>query len=103
MSTEIIREHFVRFFGADVSVAFVEPESPRIVLIYRPGPLSNRCVLQAFDELAAIYPRLAAQIERLAVSFETRPGRTREPITRRRVMLPRVGHDQPADHTASSL
>ncbi|HEY5817596.1 MAG TPA: hypothetical protein VIU14_04215, partial [Mesorhizobium sp.] len=101
MSTENIREHFVRFLGADVSVAFAKPESPRIVLIYRPNRLSDHFVLEAFEELAESDPALAAQIERLAVSFETRLGRTRGPVTRRRVMLPRVVPQKPADHTAS--
>ncbi|MGE0279596.1 MAG: hypothetical protein AB7P20_03135 [Rhizobiaceae bacterium] len=83
VTAEAIREHFKRFLGADISVDFPEPESPRSVVLYRPDRLSDSFVTEAYEALAASAPAVARQIERLAVSFETRLGRTR-----RRIALP---------------
>lgn len=80
MSAEAIKDHFVKFLGADVSVAFAEPGDPRRVVVYRPGRLSDRFVTQAYEALAQSSPQIAAQIERLLVSFETRFGRRRRGI-----------------------
>lgn len=85
MSTEAIKDHFARYLGADVAVHFGEPNDPRSIVLFRPDRLSDSFVSQAYAALAASTPELAARIERLAVSFDTRLGRTR-----RRVPLPSI-------------
>lgn len=85
MSTEAIKDHFSQYLGVDVAVTFSEPDDPRSIVLFRPDRLSDRFVSQAFEALARSTLELAGQIERLAVSFDTRLGRTR-----RRVPLPNM-------------
>ena len=80
MSTEAIKDHFSRYLGADVAVTFSEPDDVRSVVLFRPDRLSDSFVSQAFEALARNTPELAVQIERLAVSFDTRLGRTRRRV-----------------------
>lgn len=68
-----------------MAVTFSEPDDIRSVVLFRPDRLSDSFVSQAYEALALSTPELAARIERLAVSFDTRLGRTR-----RRVPLPSI-------------
>ena len=81
MSAEQIQNHFVRFLGVDVGVSFSDPADPREVILYRPDRLSERFVTWAFEELEKTAPNIAAKIDRLLVSYESRLGRTQRGVS----------------------
>lgn len=80
MSVELIREHFRQFLGSDVGVSFSDPENPREVILYRPDRLSDPFVTWAFEQLEKTAPEVAASIDRLLVSYESRLGLTRRGV-----------------------
>nr|WP_155249104.1 hypothetical protein [Mesorhizobium loti] len=81
MSAEQIQRHFVRFLGVDVGVSFSDPADPREVILYRPDRLSEKFVTWAFEELENTAPNIAAKIDRLLVSYESRLGRTQRGLS----------------------
>lgn len=75
MSSEMIREHFTQYLGADVGVSFRDPDNPAEVTLYRPDRLPDLFVRWAFEALAKAAPRVAWSIDRLLVSFDDTHGR----------------------------
>jgi hypothetical protein len=80
MSAELIRKHFIKHLGSDVNVSFSDPSNPREVVLYRHDRLSDPFVTWAFEQLAKSSPELAAKIERLLVSYESRLGRAQRGV-----------------------
>jgi hypothetical protein len=80
MSAETIKDHFVKFLGADVGVSFVDADRPSQVILYRPDRLSDGFVRLAYEAFKKSVPSLASDIERIAVAFETRDGRAQRGV-----------------------
>lgn len=80
MSAETIRDHFVKFLGADIGVSFVDAKCPSQVILFRPDRLSDRFVREAYVSFRKTNPEVAQLIERLIVSFETHNGRTQRGV-----------------------
>jgi hypothetical protein len=76
MSAEAIRNHCLKFLGVDVGVSFIDADRPSQVVLYRPDGLSDGSVKQAFEAFEKTDPKIASDIERVLVSFETSFGKT---------------------------
>ncbi len=80
MSAEAIIDHLVKFLGVDVGVSFIDANRPSQVVLYRPDGLSDGFVRQAYEAFEKTDPKIASDIERVLVSFETSFGRTQRGV-----------------------
>ena len=63
MSSETIRDHFVKFLGVDVGVSFIDADCPNQVILYRPDRLSDGFVRQAYESFEKTNPNIASEYQ----------------------------------------